>query len=98
MAAETAKTAADGDGLDPVSYTHLGLFWYYLEETPVRPLVHQEENPPCGLIYKDSRSLLFEVTYFHRRINLEVYHALTDGTGALLFLQAMVYHLSLIHI
>lgn len=73
-----------------------GLFWYYLEETPVRPLVHQEGNPPCGLIYKDSRSLLFEVTYFHRRINLEVYHALTDGTGALLFLQAMVYHYLLI--
>ena len=32
------------------------------------------------------------MTYFRRRINFEVYHALTDGTGAVQFLRVLVYH------
>ena len=34
---------------------------------------------------------MFEVTYYARRINFEVFHALTDGTGALQFLRMLVY-------
>jgi len=34
---------------------------------------------------------LFEVTYYRKRINLEVYHVLSDGTGALEFLKFLVY-------
>ena len=37
-----------------------------------------------------SRNLLFEVTCWRNRINLEVYHSLTDGTGALQFLKTLV--------
>ena len=35
--------------------------------------------------HRNRRNLLFEVTYYKNRINLEVFHALTDGTGALGF-------------
>ncbi len=68
-----------------------GLFWYYLEKTDLVPIVEPEYRPPCGQIYDPaSRNLLFEVTCYRNRINLEVYHSLTDGTGALQFLKTLV--------
>jgi len=68
-----------------------GLFWYYFEETARRPAVEQEHEPPCAPIYSgDRKNLLFKVTYYKRRINFEVFHALTDGTGALQFLRTLV--------
>lgn len=70
-----------------------GMFWYYLEDSTEQPLVREEYRPPCSALYeKGSRGLLFEVTHYRCRINLEVYHALTDGTGAVQFLRVLVYH------
>lgn len=70
-----------------------GLFWYYLESTDQRPLVSPEHEVPCAMLYKgEGRDLLFRVTWYKCRINLEVFHALSDGTGALHFLRMMVYH------
>ncbi|MEM1484548.1 hypothetical protein V6615_06660 [Oscillospiraceae bacterium PP1C4] len=70
-----------------------GLFWYYLEGSPLKAEVHEESEPPCRPLYDPvSNSLLFTVSFYHCRINLEVYHALTDGTGALQFLRMLVYH------
>lgn len=69
-----------------------GLFWYYFESSDLKPVVKEEYKLPCSnLFIRDKKSLLFEVTYYKRRINLEVYHALTDGTGALQFLKRLVY-------
>ena len=68
-----------------------GLFWFYLEHREIRATVQKEEKPPCSRLYiPDKKSLLFEVTYYKNRINFEVYHALTDGTGAMHFLQELV--------
>lgn len=70
-----------------------GLFWYYLESCSIKPTVKLESNPPCSTIYDHNvKGLLFEVTYYQNRINFEVYHALTDGTGALQFLRSLVFH------
>lgn len=70
-----------------------GAFWYYLEETDLRPKVVPESRPVCGALYDGSRrSLLFEVSYYKTRINLEMFHVLTDGTGAVSFLKTIVYH------
>ncbi len=70
-----------------------GLFWYYFEDSKRKAVVHMENRPPCGPLYDvNKKGLLFEVTYYKKRINLEVYHALTDGTGALNFLRTLVYH------
>lgn len=38
----------------------------------------------------DQKSFLFEVSYYKKKINLEVFHCLTDGTGALNFLKELV--------
>lgn len=68
-----------------------GLFWFYLEHREMRAKVKLEETPPCSRIYiPDKKSLLFEVSYYKNRINFEVFHALTDGTGAMHFLQELV--------
>lgn len=76
-----------------------GLFWHYLEQCDLKPVVKEENFPPCSSIYKsDQKRLLFHVTYYKNRINLEMYHVLGDGTGAMQFLKAIVYHyLLLVH-
>lgn len=68
-----------------------GIFWYYLEDCAERPLVQEEKDLPCSPLYRpDKPGLLFRVLYYRRRIHLEVFHSLTDGTGALWFLQALL--------
>lgn len=76
-----------------------GLFWYYLEQTDIKPVVCPEYKHPCAALYMgESDRLLFEVTYFRKRINLELYHVLTDGTGAMQFLKTIVYnYITLVH-
>ena len=68
-----------------------GVFWYYLQDSDLRPLVTAEELPTCAPIYQaDRRTLLFRVMHHRRRISLEVFHALSDGTGASWFLSDLV--------
>ncbi len=70
-----------------------GLFWFYLERTDLAPVVELENSRPCSRIfYKGIKGLLFRVTYYRKRINLEVFHAISDGGGALEYLKAIVYH------
>lgn len=75
-----------------------GLFWYYLEQSALRPAVVPEHAPPCAPLYHGSRSLLFEVSWWRCKVNLEVFHVLTDGSGAVAFFQAlMAGYLALCH-
>ncbi|WP_344801999.1 alcohol acetyltransferase [Microlunatus ginsengisoli] len=68
-----------------------GVFWYYLQDSDLRPRVTAEEQPTCAGIYQaDRRRLLFRVMHHRRRIILEVFHVLSDGTGALWFLSDLV--------
>lgn len=68
-----------------------GLFWYYLEDSDLKAVVREESKSPCAPIYDENyKALLFNVTYWKRRINLEVHHALTDGVGATQFLKTLI--------
>ena len=82
-----------------LSVMRKGLFWHYLEKSELRPVVREEYKEPCSSLYvRDKKTLLFEVTYYKRRINFEVFHALTDGTGATEFLRELVKnYLYLVH-
>lgn len=40
---------------------------------------------PAAILYHDSRSPLFDVSYYRCRINVELYHVLTDGAGRFSF-------------
>lgn len=76
-----------------------GLFWSYLETNHARPQVLREEESPCRYIDPvETNRFLFRVLYYKRRIHLETFHVLTDGTGAMRFLKAICYrYLQLAH-
>jgi NRPS condensation-like uncharacterized protein len=70
-----------------------GLFWYYFERSDIKPIVTEESMPPCSPLFnRDKKGLLFRVIYYKSRISVEIYHALSDGTGALQFLRTLVFH------
>lgn len=70
-----------------------GFFWYYLESTDQKPTVNFETKRPCARIfYKSRKELLFSVSYYRKRINLEVFHSVADGTGSLGLMRSIVYH------
>ncbi len=78
----------------------MGVFWYYFEENgKPAPKVLEENTFPCRYIKQNrNRSYLFRVTYYGKRINLEVFHVLTDGMGGLNFLKELAYqYLRLVH-
>lgn len=70
-----------------------GMFWYYFEtNVKGKPVVREEEDFPCRYIEQHrNKSYLFRVTYYKNRINLEVFHALADGMGAVNFLRELTY-------
>ncbi len=70
-----------------------GVFWYYFEENgKPAPRVVEETHFPCRYIYPNqNNSYLFQVTYYKYRINLEVFHVLTDGMGTINFLRELTY-------
>lgn len=77
-----------------------GVFWYYFEENgKPAPKVREEMAFPCRYIYPNrNNSYLFRVTYYRYRINLEVFHVLTDGMGGINFLKELTYqYLRLYH-
>lgn len=77
-----------------------GIFWYYFEENGKKaPRVVEESLFPCRQIRPNrNRNYLFRVTYYKNRINLEVFHVLTDGMGGVNFLRELTYqYLRLAH-
>lgn len=77
-----------------------GIFWYYFEENgKPAPKVREESTYPCRyIIQNQNHNYLFRVTYYKYRINLEVFHVLTDGMGGINFLKELTYqYLRLVH-
>ncbi|MGB5822758.1 MAG: hypothetical protein WBH44_01690 [Proteocatella sp.] len=69
-----------------------GLFWPYFEINFDEPIIYEENFYPCKTILKkENNNFLFKVSYFKNKINLEVFHALGDGTGLLQFLNFILY-------
>jgi len=69
-----------------------GLFWNYFEENKLYPLVVEESAYLLEPFDKyASRGYLFRITYYKNKIGIEMFHALTDGYGAMQFLKAIVY-------
>ena len=69
-----------------------GIFWYYLEENK-KPF-HVQPQPPYFLEYikeRETNDYLFKVFYLNNTISVTIYHVLTDGTGGMEFLKALVF-------
>lgn len=61
-------------------------FWYYLEELPEPPRVREDSAQPLvGMTLKDVRKCAIRVLYYRDRMAVEFFHAVTDGTGGMVF-------------
>ena len=68
-----------------------GVFWYYLEEIEKAPPIEEDKSYPLVHVpFDDVRKCAFRVLVYHSRIAVEFFHAVTDGTGGLIFLKTLV--------
>lgn len=95
------QTAVDAAVEEHPSFTETvraGVFWYYLEDTGLRPKVHEETDSPLQPLYDERNRLLIDISYYKKRINFEIFHAIADGTGALIFFRSILAnYLALAH-
>ncbi len=76
----------------PSVYVRLGagLFWYFLEEVREAPKVRQDyAYPLTHMGARELRRCCFRVLYYKNRIAVEFFHALTDGSGGMIFLKTL---------
>ncbi|HEX3038057.1 MAG TPA: alcohol acetyltransferase [Oscillospiraceae bacterium] len=72
---------------------HKGVFWNYLEQNTNKFIVEEETEYPCNYITTiKENSYLLRVFYYSNRISVEIFHSLTDGTGAIEFLKSLLYY------
>lgn len=69
-----------------------GFFWHYMEpnEAP-GPFLKEDVADPCQPVrtWEDNRWLV-RFYYYRCRISIEVFHALSDGTGGLVFFRTLL--------
>ena len=69
-----------------------GVFWYYFEDNAKEIIIEEEKNYPCKYIDPNTNNdYLFKVTYWGNKINLDIFHSLTDGNSGIIFLREIVY-------
>ena len=65
-------------------------FWYYLEELPHPPRVEPDASRPLrGMTMAELRRCAIRVLYHRDRMAVEFFHAVTDGTGAMVFTKTL---------
>lgn len=78
---------------------HRGVFWYYLQKLKTAPRVRRDGA--CPLIHMTGRELrrcCLRVLYYENRIAVECFHALTDGSGGMVYLKTLTaVYLSMRH-
>lgn len=68
-----------------------GFFWNYYERNFGRLIVEKETTFPCQPFnLRDSEGFLLRVLYSKYKVILEVFHAISDGRGALFFLNSLL--------
>lgn len=70
-----------------------GFFWHYFEHNNGTPLVREENTNLFDTVNTaEHDKFMFCVEYYERRISLEMFHALSDGTGGMEFFKAIIYY------
>lgn len=68
-----------------------GLFWFYFERLPKTPELSEEYSYPLvHMSYADICKCAFRVIAYKNRIAVEIFHAVTDGTGGMIFLKTLL--------
>lgn len=64
-----------------------GLFWCYFKHIKGVPEIQDDYiNPMLRINFKKNKHFMFRIRCFEKRIAIEYFHALTDGTGGITFL------------
>jgi len=64
-----------------------GLFWYYFKYNKGIPEIQEDyKNPLVRINFKKNNGFMFRIRCFDKKISIEYFHALTDGTGGITFL------------
>ncbi|MCR5004875.1 MAG: hypothetical protein K6A77_03105 [Clostridiales bacterium] len=67
-----------------------GIFWHYLDSTKKHYTIEEEKGIACSPIHvASSGSQVFRILYHQKRISVEFFHVVTDGTGGMIFLKAL---------
>ena len=68
-----------------------GIFWRYLEpnDRPGPFVMPDIINPCMPMLFKSNNRYLIRIYYYRCRISLEVFHSLSDGSGALKLLKTI---------
>jgi NRPS condensation-like uncharacterized protein len=73
-----------------VNLSH-GAFWYSFVNNPRKPSVEIDSRYPCTSMPIKQRGVFpFRVRAWNRTVSVEFSHALTDGTGATVFLKSLI--------
>ncbi|MDR2267224.1 MAG: hypothetical protein LBE09_06555, partial [Christensenellaceae bacterium] len=69
-----------------------GIFRHFFDHNPYPPVVREDD----GILFKKINFIrnhyyLFRTTYFKKRISIDFFHALSDGTGAMVFMKGLVF-------
>lgn len=68
-----------------------GAFWYYLEELKEAPEISDEQPWPLAFTpFESINKCALRVIVHENRVAVEFYHALTDGTGGLIFVKTLL--------
>lgn len=69
-----------------------GLFWYYMEpNTAPGPFVKEDVSDPCQPVrFREDNGWLVRFYYYRNRISIEVFHALSDGAGTMVFFRTLL--------
>lgn len=68
-----------------------GVFWYYFEQSDLPAIVQPETEDLYEPLYiRGEKMLPFRILYYGSRINVEIFHAVCDGVGAVAFTKALL--------
>jgi hypothetical protein len=67
-----------------------GFFWYFLDKLDGAPEIQDDVQNPCArMMFRENGGFAFRVRCYNKRIAVEIFHAITDGSGGLSFLKTL---------
>lgn len=68
-----------------------GFFWFYFESNHRTPRIQPDTQYPCSrILRRKSDRYMFRVLYREATVAIEFFHAITDGSGGLIFLKTLI--------
>jgi len=88
-----SQAAAELCARFPTFYVQLrrGFFWYYFEKAASCDVVREEDDFPCRpMEVGRGERPAFRILHYKKRVSLEVFHAVADGAGAMVYFSALL--------